>query len=522
MPRARTVLYSLLGLNLFLRVLVAIRPLRYIDGLTVPDDAYLAMTLAKNIATGHGPLYGHEFTNGFQPLYVFLIAPIYRFFSNDLFTPVHIALLISILFDTATLYIVFRLAQRICRDSATPIIAALAWILNPYSIYTATNGLETSLSLFMIVLTYYFYIRFLDQRLEKVKPMTLLAFGVILGLAMLTRIDNIFLATVFTAAIMYVGIRRFRAPLQPLRDLLLIGAAVILICLPWMIYAHHYTGDLIPVSGKAVRYLSLAASDHHPTISNTYLPTLMLAAATIAKHNLAYWALLFGLVLTVILLKPRIGFKSMLEKLKTHNIILAFIALLFLAYVFFVFGAWYFKRYFYPVSFLLLLYNITLIDIILIHLRAGRARRGFIIALVAFLTLTCALNPKFRDLYFSTNTTDLGHMNLGLWAKRTFPDSTVVGSCQTGALAYFADNLKVINLDGVVNRRAFTHLIRGEAIDYIKSERIEYFIDWPPNKDFIVRESRRFRPDDLTLIGQITEFTSWHHEWYIYKVNYPG
>jgi hypothetical protein len=518
MPRSRNVLYSLLGLNFILRVLVAVRPLKYIDGLTIPDDAYLAMTLAKNIGAGHGPLYGHNFTNGFQPLYVFLIAPIYRLFPNDLFTPVHLALLISILFDTATLYIIFRLAQMTSYDNATPILAASAWALNPYSIYTATNGLETSLALFMIALTYYFYIMYLDQKSDTARPIIPLAFGAILGLALLARIDNMFMAAAFGMAILYTGIRQSNAFRTHLKDLFLIGVSALLVCLPWMIYAHHYTGDLIPISGKAIRYLSLAWPDHHPTFSNMYLPILKLAVLTIAKHNFAYWMLLFGLAATVILLKPRIGLKPVVERLKTHNIIPAFIVLMFLAYTFFVFGAWYYKRYFYPISFLLLLYIMSFIDILLIRLRNGRARRGFMVVIVAFLMLACVLNPKFRDLYFSTNTTDQGHMNLGLWARRTFPDSTVVGGCQTGALAYFADNLNVVNLDGVVNRQAYMHLIRKEAIDYIKSERIEYFIDWPPNKDFIIKESSDIQPDDLSLIGRITEFTSWNHEWYIYKV----
>ena len=57
----------LLALNLLLRCSVALRPLEYIDGLTIPDDAYLSLTIAKNIAAGLGPLYGLEHTNGFQP-----------------------------------------------------------------------------------------------------------------------------------------------------------------------------------------------------------------------------------------------------------------------------------------------------------------------------------------------------------------------------------------------------------------------------------------------------------------------
>ncbi|MEK7250053.1 MAG: hypothetical protein AAB209_06475, partial [Bacteroidota bacterium] len=69
------VVWALLAINVCIRCIVAARPLEYLDGLTIPDDAYLSLTIARNIAKGLGPLYGFEYTNGFQPLYVFLMVP---------------------------------------------------------------------------------------------------------------------------------------------------------------------------------------------------------------------------------------------------------------------------------------------------------------------------------------------------------------------------------------------------------------------------------------------------------------
>src|SRR4030067_2176688 len=103
--------FVLLG-NFALRLIVALRPVKYLDGLTLPDDTYLCLTLARNIANGLGPLYGTDYTNGFQPLYVFLTAPLYWLFPNDLVTPVHAALILLIIFDTATLYLIYRLVRR--------------------------------------------------------------------------------------------------------------------------------------------------------------------------------------------------------------------------------------------------------------------------------------------------------------------------------------------------------------------------------------------------------------------------
>jgi hypothetical protein len=71
----------------------------------------------------------------------------------------------------------------------------------------------------------------------------------------------------------------------------------------------------------------------------------------------------------------------------------------------------------------------------------------------------------------------------------------------------------------VVNRRAFEALTQKRAIDYIKSQNIEYFIDWQFNKDFILRESANAKPDSLIPLYQITAFESWRNEWYVYRVN---
>jgi hypothetical protein len=73
----RLLLAALLAANLAIRLAVVVRPLEFLDDLAIPDDAYLSLTLARNIARGHGPLYGLAPTNGFQPLYVFLMAPVF-------------------------------------------------------------------------------------------------------------------------------------------------------------------------------------------------------------------------------------------------------------------------------------------------------------------------------------------------------------------------------------------------------------------------------------------------------------
>jgi len=64
----------IIGIALLLRLLLFIEPLGLLDGKFLADDSYIALTIAKQIALGHGPRFGNYLTNGFQPLYVWLMA----------------------------------------------------------------------------------------------------------------------------------------------------------------------------------------------------------------------------------------------------------------------------------------------------------------------------------------------------------------------------------------------------------------------------------------------------------------
>src|SRR5689334_19633801 len=100
---ARHALAELIALDVLVRGIAAMRPLRYLDGLTIPDDAYLSLTIARNFARGLGPWFETGFTSGFQPLYVFLVTPLFWVFPHDPYAPVRGALLLLVACDVAAL-----------------------------------------------------------------------------------------------------------------------------------------------------------------------------------------------------------------------------------------------------------------------------------------------------------------------------------------------------------------------------------------------------------------------------------
>jgi len=75
------------------------------------DDSFYAFKIARNISTGEGISFdGEHATNGFQPLWVFLLVPFYHFAGTDLISPVYAALILAALMTAVTAVLLFFIA----------------------------------------------------------------------------------------------------------------------------------------------------------------------------------------------------------------------------------------------------------------------------------------------------------------------------------------------------------------------------------------------------------------------------
>jgi hypothetical protein len=516
-------LAGVLAVNLLMRLFVALRPLASIDGLMIPDDAYLSLTIAKNIAHGLGPLYGTEFTNGFQPLYVFLAAPFYWLWPQELAAPVHAALVLLALCDTLALGLLYRWLRGLTRGRLGPAVAAAAWIFSPYVLATTLNGLETMIAGVSLLGTLCFFQERIWPAEKPPRPGDALRLGLLLGLAVFARIDSAILGAAL-AALMMDGWRRERATVWPgLRALALIGLGALGVLLPWLGYSHHYTGDLYPVSGRAVRFMSLANVGHDPTLATWYWPMLRSGAAAVLTANRAYLGLgliLLALTLTAGRRRPSGELRARLRPLAP---VAAFALLLFLAYTLYIFGDWYFSRYLFPITLASLAALAVLTETAAERLNNPAARRWLAVGLLAAVTGGQAAQPAFRAAFTGSGGRELGYMNVALWARDHIKPGTTVGSSQTGALGYFADTLKIVNLDGVVNKACFRSLVERHNLEYIRQVGIELILGWECNINFICAHSDGDSIRTLTWLNDVDGLRSWGFKWGLYKVNaaYP-
>jgi hypothetical protein len=501
-PRSRATILlrpavaALLALGLAVRLLVAWQPLEFHAAKgAIIDDAFYSLNIARHLAGGEGLTFdGENPTNGFQPLYVFIMAPVFRLFPADRILPVHVALTILALAGAATGLFIFRIAKR--RWGADAGIFALAlYAFSPYAVESCQNGLETAIVglLWMAVLDHY---------LGRLQPgeSTLsdrLILASLLALAVFTRIDGGILAVAVAADYLIFTNRPLKVRF---REIALIAAVVLLIYLPWAAFNLFRFGSVLPRSGEAVRFLAQCFGDWgmsvkiepfdpgHPPLK-FFLGNLIYSMGSLYRGQLffpasplAYYLNLFfegggaESVFSQVVIVACLASGIALSRYRERGLDVVFISLglMVAAYSFYAFGNWFFHRYYYPVSLGLLLLGAGIF-----HRLWNRLRAEFRLwAAIGLAVLFAIIFYRTSQISFGVATDD--KIQIYLEAARelnkTVPPEGRVGVFQAGTMGYFSDR-KVINLDGVVNHEALVALEDRKLLAYLRRQKIDYVTD---------------------------------------------
>lgn len=163
------------------------------------DDAFYYFVVARNITQGFGITFDRiGLANGFHPLWMLICIPVFSLARFDLILPLRLIVFILGIFNAATAVLVYRLLQKVGGRSPTPysqpiaMTGAVAWAFLPriYSI-TSQGGLESSVSAFFLALLFYLAMRMAEKETASARDMLLL--GAIGALALLSRLDNVFI-----------------------------------------------------------------------------------------------------------------------------------------------------------------------------------------------------------------------------------------------------------------------------------------------------------------------------------------
>lgn len=469
------------------------------------DDSFYAFKIAQNIAEGNGATFdGVHATNGFQPLYVFLIAPFYRLFPGDLVAPIVAALILSAVLTALSAVLLFAILRRYTGFPVALGTAAL-WGLSPIVIRQSANGLETALALFFFAALVYVYLDRI-RAVERPRVRDLLLLGALAGLAILARVDEVFIVLVISLDYLLL-LRRRRAPARALGRATLVAAAALIVYSPWLVFNAVAVGHMSQDSGKATRFLSLAyapffglgstdvitsgpdfdfLSRHlahsfsvlklSPPIHPLYrgieriggsgnLRDVVLPAA-----NVLGLLIIAALVYLVVFGKHRLRVRGFGEV----QFLLVFCAVLMAAYSFYIFGVFFFARYYYPVYFVACVFAGLFVQEAVERFRGvpGFARSLAVTAFAGYLgafalmAYNCA--GRSHPMYCFYDAAQ--------WIESNSSPDDTIGVFQSGAVGYFSTR-RVINLDGKVNRDALDALRTGRLADYLRKEGIDIVID---------------------------------------------
>ncbi len=235
-----TALIIAVGVSALVFLALVLQDFSHLDRLFLPDDTYYTLSISRNLARGLGPTTdGVILTSGFQPLITLLQIPVFWLTGNT-YAPVRWAMIVSSFFGVVSV----GLVGRIVIQAGGSVLAALGAMLfvatSPIIVSNALNGLETSLAY-----TLGLYAGFLAAGVTRQTSVKRLLFlGVICGLALLARIDSVFLILLIgMVCLTRLGVAKTA----------LVAASAAAVVAPWWGWSWWTFGSPIPESGEGVQ-----------------------------------------------------------------------------------------------------------------------------------------------------------------------------------------------------------------------------------------------------------------------------
>jgi len=496
----RHVVLLLLGLALAFRLLFVGHDLR--DLVTrgpLYDDSFYSFAIARNIAAGFGSTFDRvEPTNGYQPLYVFMLVPIYWISGRHSDAPIYVALVASAIVNVLTGWILYRLVRRYASQAAA-LFGLVLWSFGAAIVRQAVNGLETALAMFLLAaaLEYYLVVyrkRALPGRRE------VCTLGLLLGLAIFARIDAGLFVIALAADVVWRSRRR-----AVWRRFAAASAVAIAVVAPWSIASRITVGAFLPESGAATRFLSTAYAPHdYPPLqradfadgppgsfllSNLGRSFLQLGTSPVMQmfmrasermlqaSPLAPDAAVTGIGGMLLLGLAALLYAAHRQRLTPGRergglgFLYLYAVLLVAAYSFVVFGQIFYSRYYYPLFFLSIMVGAFAYDLLIGLVSSPRARH----ALAAGIAIVYAVGLPYMAWHRLQNG-NYRFLNVVDWIAAHTPPEATIGVFNSGAIGYFSDR-RVVNLDGKVNPAAFAALRSDALRDYVAARGIDYVID---------------------------------------------
>jgi hypothetical protein len=444
------------------------------------EDGYLMLTIARNIALGHGmsTSAGTIPTNGTQPLATFLWAACFVIAGSDKIVGVQVVLGLQLLLSVLAAYLVFRLAERVLgKTGSAPAtrakawLAASVWFASPTVLSHSMNCLESGLYVAMIALVCWHVLAPAAQS-ESLRLRHWAVCGGLLGVTFWARNDAVLLCLALTFVHLAWGFPGApRSRILRLIQMAIAGAIVVAVAAPWLIFNKARFGSLMPISGQSE---SLDASFGQNIL--IVLPNLFEYITFLVPIPHVFEGVLWmvGLVAVLTAVRGWMIWSSTRNSPSLHPAIQlgAVMTLFYSGFYGLFFGAAHFmSRYLVALS---PLYAVLWGGSVYTAWRWLAERTSA--ALASALSILAPLLAVGLDLRAYRNGLHHPHFQVVEWIQAHVPETEWVGAGQSGTVGYFHD--RTINLDGKVNPAALAARKRDGVWEYVAASPIDYLADW--------------------------------------------
>ncbi len=465
-----------LALGLCVRLTIAFLSLDFLLAHIVPDDTFYYLTIARNVVhTGVFTFDGIAPTNGFHPLWQIVLIPIAAINLTPEAT-LRLVLVLLALIESGTIVGLHRLVGRLGGSASAATTGAMLYALSPVVLTQAggMNGMETAVASMMFVLFLNVSARAL---VDGSGPLPASALALASALLVIARLDMAIPTAVIYGALLWVYRRdgfRFRriaaagcVPVAALGAFLAINAFVF--------------GHPLPVSAQSIAWMA-----------RDYLG--------VEHWGLGQWAFRIGANLTWTPRYVPFGLSAIHATIVVTASLAAVGALLTSMY------RWDFRGTRWSRGARVLLSALAASWVVFIVVQTFRIplmrswyHGLWIVPAVLFASrlyeALCGRQPVLptrRIIWWSFGTAlillgsfnafqhegrDSTKLHMAEAALRVLPTGSIIGSWNSGTMAFFAPTLRVINLDGVVNNVAWTYIERRRLVDYVRGVGIAYLAD---------------------------------------------
>ncbi len=426
----------------------------------VPDDAFYYLNIAENLAAHRGLTFdGTTPTNGFQPLWLYVLTGLFSVCDSSPETMFRLCLVLQIAMLACASCMLLALGPPGRPSSFT---WATAVIFVSLVVERAANGMESAL----LVLTLTALLRY-GSRTQVLKEFAFrrsLVFGLLLGLVMLSRLDTVFVGA---AALGFALLTAIRRPESRGRALvgsggMALGATAVVS--PYLVFNQLEFGRVMPISGV------LKSSFPVPSISfdailglGHPMAAVVLACASISLCYVAWFAW-----------KGRLMRRPHAHPHDAAMAILAAGVVLHFCYVL-VFMRWaVFYWHFVPSMLFVSLAAGSHALHVRLWSRRPRVRNTFYWAAIVVAIGLGAANAHRRRSLPLDHGWHAAAYEAALWAQRETTNEDLFAMKDAGTFGFFSER-DVVNLDGLVNGPGFQEVLRDKQLTpYLRSLGVRY------------------------------------------------